>query len=231
VFVIKPVPVELKVEEVVQRLKVGKARLSEAVVLAEKSFKLVKPQAVYKLVKVKHINNSQVQLEGRQILQSIILADILEEGQTVALFVVTIEARLEKESTELKKASLLQGWIVEQIGDYALMKTSDYIKAQVERALGGKVSNFSPGTGTGKLFGIEQQKVLFDVLNPYSHIGVHLTPSFLMVPRKSVSGIYAVTRQGYVACQYCPRERCQNRSRAFIGEYYSLRCEQQNNLQ
>jgi hypothetical protein len=231
VFVVKPVPVELKVEEFIQWLKVGKARPSEAAGLAEKSFKLVKPQAVYALVKVKNISNSQVQLESGQVLQSIILADILEEGQTVAPFAVTIGSRLEKEATEIKKTSLLRGWIVEQIGDYALMKASGYVKAQINRTLGGKVSSFSPGTGTGKLFGIEQQKVLFNVLDPYSHIRVHLTPSFLMVPRKSVSGIYAVTRQDYVACQYCPRERCQNRSRPFIGEYYSLSCEQQINSQ
>jgi len=81
----------------------------------------------------------------------------------------------------------------------------------VEETLGANVSCFSPGSGTGRLFGIEQQRVLFEILDPKKNIKVELAPSFLMVPRKSVSGIYAVTRQEYFACQYCPRERCQNR--------------------
>ena len=39
-------------------------------------------------------------------------------------------------------------------------------------------------------------------------IGVNLTDSFLMIPRKSISGIYFPTEIKFYSCQLCPRERC-----------------------
>jgi len=85
--------------------------------------------------------------------------------------------------------------------------------------LGDEVSSFGPGEGTGKLFGIEQQTVLFQILQPFNSIGVQLTPSLLMMPKKSVSGVFAITDEEYIACQYCPK-KCENKSSAFRGEYH-----------
>jgi len=88
----------------------------------------------------------------------------------------------------------------------------------VEESLGDKVSDFGPGEGTGELFGIEQQTVLFRILQPLKSIGVQLTPSYLMIPKKSESGVFAVTDEEYVACQYCPK-KCEYRETAFRGKY------------
>ena len=49
------------------------------------------------------------------------------------------------------------------------------------------------------------------------------TPDFisldLMMPKKSVSGVFAVTDEEYIACQYCPK-KCEDRASAFRGEYH-----------
>jgi hypothetical protein len=94
----------------------------------------------------------------------------------------------------------------------------------IESELGGKVSSFGPGTGTGILFDIKQQKVLFKILDPMKSIGVQLSSSYLMIPRKSVSGVFASIDEEYVACQYCPK-KCDGRRAAFIGQYRSINCE------
>lgn len=224
-IVVNSVPVEIRAEDILQTLKVGTQKQQEALLVIEKGLEMIKPRAVYTFVKVKEIEKTEVRLEVGRFIQSIILADLLELGQTVALLVATIGENLEQEASRKGKTSILNAWVLEQTGDYALGKASAYIKARVEDTLEGNVSCFSPGSGTGRLFGIEQQKVLFEILDPLKNIGVNLSSSFLMVPRKSVSGIYAVTRQEYVACQYCPRERCQNRKKPFGGEYFSLGCE------
>ncbi len=44
-----------------------------------------------------------------------------------------------------------------------------------------------------------------------SAIGVELTDSLLMVPRKSVSGILFVAEETFASCQLCPRQDCPNR--------------------
>ena len=224
-IVVNSVPVKIRAEDILQTLKVGTQKQQEALLVIEKGFEMIKPRTVYTFAKVKEIEKTEVRLDVGRFIQSIILADLLELGQTVALFVATIGENLEQEASRKGKTSTLNAWVLEQTGDYALGKASAYIKARVEDTLEGNVSCFSPGSGTGRLFGIEQQKVLFEILDPLKNIGVNLSSSFLMVPRKSVSGIYAVTRQEYVACQYCPRERCQNRKKPFGGEYFSLSCE------
>jgi len=59
---------------------------------------------------------------------------------------------------------------------------------------------------------IEQQKPLFELFGDVqATIGVKLTDSLLMLPAKSVSGIYFPTETSFFSCQLCPRERCDSR--------------------
>jgi len=224
-IIVDPVLVEIRADDVLRTMRIVPSKQQEARSTVEKGLGLISPRAVYAFTEVKAVEEARVTLETGQAVQSIILSDVLEKGQTVALFVATIGESLEREASAQGKTSILNGWVLEQTGDYALRQVSAYVKARVEEALGAKVSGFSPGTGTGKLFGIDQQKAIFEALEPQKNIGVNLTPSFLMVPRKSVSGILAATSKEYDACQYCPRERCMNRRKPFSGEYFPLGCE------
>ena len=190
----------------------------------EKSLSLIEPKAVYAFTRVVSIKGSEIVLESGHTLKSIILGDVLTLGQEVAPYVVTIGPRLEEEASKMGASNVLGAFALEKVGDYAVSKASAQLRRVVEKRLGTIVSSFGPGTGSGRLFGIEQQKVLFNMLNPLKNIGVRLTPSFLMVPRKSVSGVFAATLNEYVACQYCPREKCEHRRRPFAGEYAPIKC-------
>ncbi len=223
--VVDPVPVEVRADDVLQTLRIGAQKQQQAKSVIEKGLGMVNPRAVYVFDKVKSVEEKRILLESGHYVNGIILSNMLEKEQPVALFVATIGESLERESSAQGKTSILNAWVLEQTGDYVLGRTSAYVKARVEETLGAKVSGFSPGTGTGKLFGIDQQKAIFEVLDPQENVGVTLTPSFLMVPRKSVSGILAATRREYDACQYCPRERCMNRRKSFSGEHFPLGCE------
>jgi len=223
--VIDPVPVELDAGEFLQFPGVRALKGQDVSQLIEKSRQLIEPKAVFELVNVAGVYGHGVHLETGHTLKSMVLADMLEHGQKVAPYVVTIGPRLERQASEEAKGSILRSWMLDKVGDYALEKASAYLKSRVGEALKGGVSVFSPGSGTGKLFGIDQQKVIFQILNPSESIGVSLTPGCMMVPRKSLSGVLAVTGREYIACQYCPRERCDNRRKPFSGEYYPLGCE------
>jgi len=171
------------------------------------------------------IEDDDVHLEGGHTLKSIVLADMLERRQEVAPHVVTIGPKLEQDASMLGKENVFRAWALERIGDYALARAALHVRSLVEEKLGDAISSFGPGTGTGKLFGINQQGVLFQILDPFKNIGVSLMPSYLMVPRKSISGVFAATTREYVACQYCPR-KCEYRRRQFSGEYVPIKCEQ-----
>ena len=228
--VIDHIPVELDLEEFLRVLRVRRLKKKDVDLLLRRCHQLIEPKAVYAFVNVSRIEMDKVKLSSGDSLRSIILAEMLEEGQKIALYVVTIGCRLENVIPRESEGSILKAWTIEKIGDYALGKASAHIRSHVEEVLGGAVSSFSPGSGTGKLFDIKQQKTIFKVLDPPRTVGVDLTRSHLMVPRKSVSGVFAATRWEYIACQFCPRERCESRRRPFSGEYYPLNCGQKASL-
>jgi hypothetical protein len=66
---------------------------------------------------------------------------------------------------------------------------------------------------------IEQQRPLFSLLgNVEASIGVKLNKSLLMIPRKSVSGVYFPNEVTFYNCQLCPRERCEGRKAPYTEE-------------
>ena len=172
-------------------------------------------KAIYSVIRVKSLEEDQVLLEDGNVLRGIVLVDMLNSGQEIIPHIITVGSNLE--SMARKESNLLRAWLIERVADYALEKALQYIKLQTTQKLGEVVSVFSPGSGTGDLFALDQQHVLFKILNP-ARIGVSLTSSCMMVPRKSVSGVFAATKEEYVACEYCPRE-CETRSREFKGAY------------
>ncbi|HHE41239.1 MAG TPA: vitamin B12 dependent methionine synthase, partial [Dehalococcoidia bacterium] len=74
----------------------------------------------------------------------------------------------------------------------------------------GKLSSMAPGSLED--WPIEQQRPLFDLLGDVEGgIGVRLTDKFLMIPVKSISGIFFPTEVRFESCQLCQRERCTGR--------------------
>jgi len=218
--VVDHIPVEYDEEELWRELHVEKlkGKRKEIASLIEESRELIEPKAVYTYFEVVRIEGNSVRLESGDVLNGIILADMLRCGQKVAPYVATIGPKLEDHASKLAGDNMLLAFFLDKIGNYALKIAEENIRSLVEKTLGDKISNFGPGEGTGKLFGIEQQAVLFQILQPFNSIGVRLTPSYLMIPKKSVSGVFAVTDEEYIACQYCPK-KCEDRASVFRGEY------------
>jgi hypothetical protein len=217
--VIDPVPLKLDPGELTGDLKPQKLG-EELVTLFEKVRPLIEPKAVYTAMRVSRFENDLVYLENGHTLRGIVLADMLNSDQEVIPYVVTIGPKLENEISQEK--NLLHSFLLDKIGNYALHKALAHLKSLAAEKFGTElrsVSEFSPGTGTGELFGIEQQKPLFQILDPATaSVGVHLSPSLMMVPRKSESGVLAATPQEYIACAHCPRQ-CESRSTPFVGKY------------
>lgn len=224
--VVDHIPVEFVMEELLGSMGVGRLRdrKKEIESLIDKSRSLIESRAVYAFTRVLDMKGDEVLLESGHTLKSVILGDVLTRGQKVVPYVVTIGPKLEEEASKLGVSNVFGAFVLEKVGDYAVSKVSVQLGRLVESRLGTLVSSFGPGTGSGKLFGIEQQRVIFSILNPPENIGVRLTPRCLMVPRKSVSGVLAATPKEYVACQYCPRKECESRRRPFLGEYIPTRC-------
>ena len=78
------------------------------------------------------------------------------------------------------------------------------------------VSSLNPGSlSEWPIMGQEQ---LFRILGGVTgDIGIVLTSSFLMIPNKSISGIYFGSEQMFHNCQLCPRADCPGRRAPYTG--------------
>ena len=223
VQVVDPIPLELDAAELAAGVKPQKVS-DELVILLNRVGPLIEPKAAYTTTHVSGFRDEMVYLQNGHEFRGIVLRDMLDPGQEVMPYVATIGPKLEGEISG--ERNLLRSFLLEKIGNYALHKACGYLKSLAAEKFGSgrPISQFSPGTGTGVLFSLEQQKPLFRILDPATAtIGVSLTSSLLMVPRKSESGVFAATRREYVACAHCPKERCESRSTPFVGEYTSVK--------
>ena len=78
------------------------------------------------------------------------------------------------------------------------------------------LSSMNPGSGDMNVWPIEQQKELFAFFGDVQQlIGVVLADSCLMLPNKSVSGLFFSSEHGFQSCQLCHRDECPRRRAPF----------------
>lgn len=169
---------------------------------------LIEPKVLYKLCYIAEKLAEGVIIEGQQF-NSMVLRKNLDKIERVFPFVITIGKKF---GEKLETCSdLLEKFYFDTIGNVALnqvrMALKDHLKQQYALE---KTAFMAPGSLPN--WPIEQQKPLFRLLGDVqASIGVELTESLLMLPAKSVSGIYFPTETSFFSCQLCPRERCESR--------------------
>lgn len=124
-------------------------------------------------------------------------------------FVLTIGMAMD----ELIDASgdMLEKYLLDEIANTALREARGRFEHHLRISFAlKKISCMAPGSL--EEWPIEQQAPLFSLLpGVEAALGVRLTESFLMLPRKSISGIYFPSGTTFFSCQLCPRERCDGR--------------------
>jgi arsenate reductase-like glutaredoxin family protein len=154
-----------------------------------------------------NVNDSTIEIL-EQSFQSEILANLLSQVQISFAVLVSCQAPLEKPFDDDDLLNYLWDQVLEQMlqqGVKILRKEIDSIQKYPYLNL------MSPGTGEAWVWPIEQQKQLFKILK-YSHrIGVKLNDYGLMIPRKTLSGLFIPGDRAFIACDYCYREQCPSR--------------------
>jgi hypothetical protein len=175
---------------------------------------LITPAALYAILPVQEFEHQQVVLDGGANFSGPLVARALAGATELAVAVCTIGSALEERMSALFAAGdALQALALEGAGIAAIKQVAMMLGVQIcdsATARGLSVGmRASPGQ---EGWPIQQQRVLFDLI-PAEKIGVRLTSSCLMLPRKSVSfviGLGPEMRADAVPCDFCSkRERCQ----------------------
>src|SRR4030042_2092379 len=207
---LEQISLSLDIEEVKDKLQAGD--WVQIQTLLEVAKPLISAKAVYKVCYIEEKLENTVIIDGIP-LRSRILTKNLEKVGRVFPYVITIGTRLEQKADA--STDLLEKYYLDKIGNIALSEVRNYLEENLcsRFALDG-LSYMSPGSL--KDWPLEEQRPLFSILKGAEvSIGVRLTESLLMIPRKSVSGIYFPTEVTFYSCQLCPRQQCEGRKARF----------------
>jgi len=138
------------------------------------------------------------------------------EADLIAFCISTIGSGPETRVDDLLNAGdLFKGMILDALGSAAVSELSAkmaeiiYVKAKAEGL--NTTRAFSPGAGSSH-WDIKHQRFIFENIDA-SRLGVQLTPSYMMVPKKSISFIIGLGENieqapHLFSCEGCRRERC-----------------------
>ena len=221
--VLNSIPINLDLESVIKRMRLRNR--SESIVknireLIEIARPIAKPKAIYEVSYVDNKNEDSLDIGGVRFTSRVLRVNLDKVGR-VFPYVVTCGGELDE--IDIPSGDFLKSYYLDQIKETVVILArgyfEDYLKGNY--ALG-QISRMAPGAGAGDDWPITQQEELFSIFGGRDKveelIGVKLTDKFLMIPIKSVSGIFFPTEIRFEACQICPREGCIGRRASYDPE-------------
>lgn len=215
---LKNIPVDYDLDAMLEhlRLEKGSRHAAEFEELLQQAKEIVNPKALYTLSYIENRDGDSVQFGGAAF-SSRVLSLNLEQVERVFPYIATCGSELDSIDTEYDM--LKQFWL-DEIKAKALLAAIQYLYTHIdEHHKPGNLSTMNPGSSAADVWPIEQQRELFSIFGDVeAQIGVRLTDSCLMVPNKTVSGIFFPTETSFESCQLCPREVCKGRRAPYNPE-------------
>ena len=178
---------------------------------------LVESTYSYTFRNIESVDGDSVYLSDSIIFKSKVISNLCKRCDKLAIFVLTIGSHLEEMVDYLSENGLvLQATVLDAIGSGAAEQMAALIEERIRNVAGMRSQHisrrFSPGYCDWK---VNQQEVIFKILNDDT-AGVSLTDEYLMIPRKSVSGIIGIGDtdsdvENFNPCVTCTKENCPGR--------------------
>ncbi|MEA4824607.1 MAG: vitamin B12 dependent methionine synthase [Clostridiaceae bacterium] len=191
--------------------------------MAAQALAVAKPCAMYRVVPIDAHGEDFVTLGEARFTSSLVAKNLLECHVCVP-YVATCGTELEAWAEGYSADFMAQFWADEIMLAFHRQAVKALNKAVFTDVFGrGKYASMNPGSLS--TWPISEQAPLFCTLgaellpNGFYKlpIGVRLTKEYLMLPAKSVSGIFFTDKSGFVNCRLCPKLTCPNRRAPFDG--------------
>jgi hypothetical protein len=181
--------------------------------LIKETTDISRPRFIYNIFETEKNNgiilkNTNLILEGKDIARH------LEKSEKCAVLCATLGSEIEMKINYYSKTELLKSVIMDACASTLIEalcdNAEDIIKKEAEKSGYFITSRYSPGYGD---FDISVQKALLNIIEAPKKIGVTVTSSFIMLPRKSVSAVIGFqtekTEIGRNKCSSCNlKENC-----------------------
>ncbi len=186
--------------------------------LVKEAEQIAHPKSMYTISRIESRGDEHITIDGT-VLESRILRVNTEGLHRIFPFVATCGVELAAWAQAID--DLLLNYYANEIKMAALRVAERYVEKDIQqRFQPGRMGKMNPGSLPE--WPIHEQKHLFAVLGDTREtVGVTLNPSMLMVPDKSVSGIYFQSEKGFTSCRLCPVEKCPSRKAAYDQTLYA----------
>ena len=184
---------------------------------------VARPKALYQVAYVESRGDDHVVLNGARLTSRILTVN-LAGAHRVFAYVATAGTEIEEWANGM--GDMLEKYWADAIMLQAVRAAMTFLGEHLqERYRPGRLARMNPGSLQD--WPLREQRPLFSLVGDVeSSIGVRLTDSYLMVPRKSVSGIQFPTETSYENCQLCDREPCPGRRAPYDATLFETKYRQ-----
>jgi len=175
----------------------------------------ISPKAIFKDYEIEKIEGDSVYFKSGNIFNGPNISKILKGSKIAIIFICTLGITTDQVIAAISAsgdtlATIIMDSITTELLGVLGEHISKIIKKDGLKETGwASTCQYSPGQYK---WTIEEQKEIFQMVNG-EKIGVLLNKSYLMVPFKSISGVYGfgpidMIDKTRVACDLCPRQNC-----------------------
>lgn len=166
--------------------------------------------------KIVYLKDSNIKFESEDIYK------LFDKCDECILISATLGLEIEKEIRKLTYTNLSKGLIIDACATTAIEEVCDILQDNIERELLKEnkhiTMRYSPGYGD---LSIEKNVDIINILNSQKEIGLTVTYSGIMIPRKSVVALIGVSKKGIKrekkSCDNCSnKHNCKYKKEAKI---------------
>lgn len=173
----------------------------------EEMLEIARTNFVYNIYEIKkeeeniHFQNSKFKIEGRDIYKH------LQDSQKCAIMAVTLGNEVDKRIRYYSKVDLTKSLIFDACATAGIEALCDRVESVIRKIAINNgcnaTSRYSPGYGD---LSIEIQPKILNLLDTQKHIGLTVTDSYILIPRKSVTALIGIGEDVKVekhSCKAC----------------------------
>lgn len=174
------------------------------------AYKKLKGECLYASFKIDCMDDGVIYLEQGETIKSKMLTQAFEKSEELIICAITMSGyeEMEEASDDFMNTLFYDGWGT-AFADCGYAWLKNHIAEELKPKGYYATCPWSPGQHN---VDIQLQKLVFRLINP-EEIGITLNSSCLMHPKKSITGIFGISKEEDVtkmrACDFCEhRETC-----------------------
>lgn len=171
------------------------------------SIDLLEPEVLVSELEVTGFTHNNPQLNDGKNITGPLVSGHLAGAKFISIAVCTVGSKIDKYASEVMEDDIVKGLAVDGVGSAAVEALANAVCREIELDAANRGFESTIPLSPGMIgWGVEEgQPLIFNLVDP-SAIHIELTPSYLMVPRKSLSMIIGVgpgINSGERICDFC----------------------------